>query len=61
VAGECDFVLIMLVKNMEQYTELTAQLFFENDNVKRFKTLVSMSNIKVGMEVPTDAFDPGSP
>jgi DNA-binding Lrp family transcriptional regulator len=60
VAGECDFVLIMLVKNMEQYTELTAQLFFENDNVKRFKTLVSMSNVKVGMEVPTDAFDPGS-
>ena len=53
VAGECDFVLIMLVKNMEQYTQLTRQLFFENNNVKRFKTLVSMSNVKTGMFVPT--------
>jgi DNA-binding Lrp family transcriptional regulator len=54
VAGECDFVLIMLVRNMEQYTELTRTLFFENNNVKRFKTLVSMSNVKVGLQVPSD-------
>lgn len=55
VAGECDFVLVMLVRNMEQYTELTRELFFENNNVKRFKTLVSMSNVKVGLRVPTDS------
>lgn len=54
VAGECDFVLIFLVKNMDQYTDLTRELFFENNNVKRFKTLVSMSNVKVGLEVPSD-------
>ncbi|WP_085726737.1 Lrp/AsnC family transcriptional regulator [Pseudomonas sp. R37(2017)] len=59
VAGECDFVLIMLVKNMEQYTQLTRQLFFENNNVKRFKTLVSMSNVKTGMFVPTPASETG--
>jgi hypothetical protein len=29
-------------------------LFFENNNVKRFKTLVSMSNVKVGVQVPVD-------
>lgn len=52
VAGECDFVLIMAVKNMEQYTDLTRTLFFESNNVKRFKTLVSMSNVKVGLSVP---------
>ena len=52
VAGECDFVLIMAVKNMEQYTALTRTLFFESNNVKRFKTLVSMSNVKVGLNVP---------
>ncbi len=55
VAGECDFVLIMAVRNMEQYTELTRTLFFESNNVKRFKTLVSMSNVKVGLGVPVDA------
>ena len=53
VAGECDFVLIMLVRHMEQYTQLTRELFFENNNVKRFKTLVSMSNVKTGLFVPT--------
>lgn len=54
VAGECDFVLIMLVRNMEQYTQLTRALFFQSNNVKRFKTLVSMSNVKTGLAVPTD-------
>jgi len=53
VAGECDFVLVILVKNMDQYTEMTRELFFENNNVKRFKTLVSMSVIKTGQNVPT--------
>lgn len=54
VAGECDFVLILLVRDMAQYTELTRALFFESNNVKRFRTLVSMSNVKVGLEVPVD-------
>jgi DNA-binding Lrp family transcriptional regulator len=54
VAGECDFVLVFQVKSMEQYTVLTRALFFENNNVKRFRTLVSMSNVKVGLEVPSE-------
>ncbi len=52
-AGEWDFVLILAVRTMEQYTELTRSLFFESNNVRRFKTLVSMSNVKVGLEIPT--------
>ncbi|MGA6104074.1 Lrp/AsnC family transcriptional regulator [Pseudomonas solani] len=52
-AGEWDFVLILAVRTMEQYTELTRCLFFESNNVRRFKTLVSMSNVKVGLEIPT--------
>lgn len=54
VAGECDFVLIMLVRSMEHYTQLTRQLFFESNNVRRFKTLVSMSSVKTGLAVPTE-------
>ncbi|BCG23401.1 AsnC family transcriptional regulator [Pseudomonas tohonis] len=57
-AGEWDFVLILAVRTMEQYTELTRRLFFESNNVRRFKTLVSMSNVKVGLEIPTDAEAP---
>jgi len=58
VAGECDFVLVFLVKDMAQYTTLTRELFFENNNVKRFRTLVSMSNVKVGLEVPFEGRRP---
>ncbi|MFC3943877.1 Lrp/AsnC family transcriptional regulator [Pseudomonas gingeri NCPPB 3146 = LMG 5327] len=53
-AGEWDFVLILAVRSMEHYTELTRRLFFENNNVKRFKTLVSMSSVKAGLQVPVD-------
>jgi Lrp/AsnC family transcriptional regulator, leucine-responsive regulatory protein len=55
VAGEWDFVLILTVRDMEQYTDLTRRLFFSNNNVKRFKTLVSMSRVKVGLGVPVDS------
>ncbi len=40
---------------MEQYNELTRQSFFSSNNVKRFKPLVAMSRVKVGLEVPVDA------
>ncbi|KVP50384.1 Lrp/AsnC family transcriptional regulator [Burkholderia ubonensis] len=52
VTGEWDFVLILTVRDMDQYNALTRQLFFSNNNVKRFKTLVSMGRVKVGLDVP---------
>jgi Lrp/AsnC family transcriptional regulator, leucine-responsive regulatory protein len=52
VTGEWDFILILTVRHMEQYNELTRQLFFKNNNVKRFKTLVALNCVKVGLEVP---------
>ncbi|WP_323118915.1 Lrp/AsnC family transcriptional regulator [Burkholderia alba] len=58
VAGEWDFVLIFAVRHMEQYTELTRELFFNNNNVKRFKTLVAMSRVKTGLAVPIDVDPP---
>jgi DNA-binding Lrp family transcriptional regulator len=52
VAGEWDFVLVLVVQHMDQYNELTRQLFFGNNNVKRFKTLVVMDRVKAGQNVP---------
>jgi DNA-binding Lrp family transcriptional regulator len=52
VTGECDFVLVMLVPNMQAYETLTRRLFFGNNNVKRFRTLVAMDRVKVGLSVP---------
>lgn len=52
VAGDCDFVLVFVVRDMEQYVALTRTLFHGNNNVKAFKTLVAMDRIKTGMHVP---------
>ena len=54
VAGEWDFVLIFTVRDMDQYNALTRSLFFSNNNVKRFKTLVAMHRVKVGLDLPID-------
>lgn len=54
VTGDCDFVLIFLVQDMDQYVELTRRLFHGNNNVKAFKTLVVMDRVKAGMHVPVD-------
>jgi len=58
VTGEWDFVLILLVQDMEQYTSLTRELFFASNNVKRFKSLVVMDRSKVGLSVPVAAPQP---
>lgn len=52
VTGEADFVLVVLVATMAEYEALTKRLFFGNNNVKRFRTFVSMDRIKVGTTVP---------
>ena len=51
VTGEWDFVLVVLVKDMEAYDRLTRELFFPNNNVKRFKSLVVMRRTKVSLDV----------
>lgn len=52
VTGEADFVLVILVPSMAAYEALTRQLFFGNNNVKRFRTFVAMDRVKVGLTVP---------
>ncbi|TCM80696.1 AsnC family transcriptional regulator [Rhizobium sp. BK068] len=52
VTGEADFVLVIVVPSMTAYEALTKQLFFGNNNVKRFRTFVAMDRIKAGLEVP---------
>lgn len=54
VTGEADFILVIVVRAMADYEALTRKLFFENNNVKRFRTFVSMERVKVGMTVPLE-------
>jgi DNA-binding Lrp family transcriptional regulator len=52
VTGEADFVLVITIATMAEYEDLTRRLFFENNNVKKFKTFVAMDRVKVGLGVP---------
>jgi len=52
ITGEADFALVALAKDMEEYQNLVQRLFFDNTNVKRFRTSVVMDRTKVGMSVP---------
>jgi len=46
VTGETDFILIMNARDMDEYTALTRDLFFEGGNVKSFRTCVAMEKVK---------------
>jgi len=52
ITGEADFALIALASDMEDYEQLTHRLFFQDSNVKRFRTSVVMDRTKVGASVP---------
>lgn len=52
VTGEVDFMLVMVVKDMTQYEQLTRDLFFSSGNVKGFRTYVAMQRVKVTLGVP---------
>jgi Lrp/AsnC family transcriptional regulator, leucine-responsive regulatory protein len=52
VTGDADFILVVTVPTMSAYEALTRRLFFENANVKRFRTLVVMDRVKVSLTIP---------
>jgi DNA-binding Lrp family transcriptional regulator len=51
VTGEADFCLICTASDMADFEALTQRLFFEDTNVRRFRTSVVMGRKKVGMNV----------
>lgn len=46
VTGETDFVLIVVVGDMAEYEKLTQELFFSNENIRKFKSFVVMDRTK---------------
>lgn len=52
VTGECDFVLIMTVRDINHYNTITQELFFAGNNVKRFTSSIALDRIKTAMHVP---------
>lgn len=51
ITGEADFCLICTSADMKEFEALTHRLFFNNNNVRRFKTSVVMGRKKVSLSV----------
>lgn len=52
VTGEEDFALLITARDMEDYERFTRRFFYENPDIKGFKTLVVMDRVKAGLTVP---------
>lgn len=63
ITGEGDFVLVILARNMDDYEMLTRRLFFEDPNIRRFRTSVVMGKAYRSLTVPAtlDITDPNGP
>ncbi len=54
VTGEADYLLVVTVASMADYEALTRRLFEGDDNVRRFRTSVSLGCLKAGLRVPLE-------
>jgi Lrp/AsnC family leucine-responsive transcriptional regulator len=54
ITGDADFCMICTAANMEGFEALTNRLFFDDSNVRRFRTSVVMGRKKTGLSLPLD-------
>lgn len=54
VTGDADFILIVTARSMEDYEAFTRRFFYENPDIKGFKTQVVMDRVKVGFAIPVE-------
>lgn len=50
--GEADFVLLVASRTLAEYESFTQDYFWENPNIKSFKTMVVLDRVKCGFELP---------
>jgi len=49
--GEADFIMILLLRDIEEYERFTQEYFFGDSNIVRFSTSIVMNRIKVSLNV----------
>ncbi len=52
VTGETDFILIVTARDMADYEAFTREFFYNNADIKGFKTTVVMDRIKASFVLP---------
>ena len=54
VTGDADFILVVTAKSMEDYEAFTRRFFYENPDIKGFKTMVVMDRVKASFRLPVE-------
>ena len=54
VTGEADFLMLVSMRDMEEYEKFTHEVFFDNPDVKNFETSTVMDRTKVGFALPIE-------
>ncbi|TYC80112.1 Lrp/AsnC family transcriptional regulator [Stappia sp. BW2] len=52
IAGEADFILIVMARDIADYEAFTHRFFFADKNVRKFRTSIVVSTVKATSEVP---------
>ncbi|MEJ2625403.1 MAG: Lrp/AsnC family transcriptional regulator [Pseudolabrys sp.] len=52
IAGEADFILIVMARDITDYEAFTHRFFFADKNVRKFRTSIVVSTEKATSEVP---------
>lgn len=52
--GEADFILIVVVEDIQAYEKFTHDYFFGNKVVRKFKSNIVMDPVKIGLSVPVE-------
>lgn len=52
IAGDADFILIMMAKDIADYEAFTHRFFFADKNVRKFRTSMVVSTEKATSQVP---------
>jgi len=52
VTGEADFVLLVSARDMADYEAFTRRFFYENADIRSFKTTVVMDRVKASFAIP---------
>ena len=52
--GDADFMLLVASRSLAEYERFTRTFFWEKPDIKNFKTMVVMENVKLGLDVPIE-------
>jgi Lrp/AsnC family leucine-responsive transcriptional regulator len=58
ITGEFDFMLIVSARDMEEYEAFTRDFFYENKDIRSFKTTVVMDRVKTSFALPLQFEEP---